>query len=224
MTHPVLVTGSAGRVGGVGGLVVGARSGAACPSTPWCGARTSAEPAVYGIRLPIRTVKVQLLPLRPLPYNRTDFLSEHLPLQSPTLVRMRRSTPRRSRKRGAMSKNDISLSLADREMVERRSKDSLGPRTDATNELHGATHPATRFVFVEDRVMYGRVNPTVLGAAVLILLAGLPALRTRADDKGHEAHAAHFDHCARRVPSACANASRASITASIWSPTARRTT
>jgi len=40
--------------------------------------------------------------------------------------------------------------------------------------------------------MYGRVKPTVLGAAVLILVAGLPALRTRADDKGHEAHAAHF--------------------------------
>ena len=96
-----------------------------------------------------------------------------------------------------MSKNDISLSLADREMVKRRSKDSLGPRTDATNELHGATRPASRFVFVEDRVMYGRVKPTVLGAAVLILLAGLPALRTRADDKGHEAHAAHFDHCAK---------------------------
>ena len=58
---------------------------------------------------------------------------------------------------------------------------------------------ASRFVlvFVEDRVTYGRVKPTVLGAAVLILLAGLPALRTRADDKGHEAHAAHFDHCAK---------------------------
>ena len=45
--------------------------------------------------------------------------------------------------------------------------------------------------------MYGQVKPTVLGAVVFILLAGLPALRTRADDKGHEAHAAHFDHCAK---------------------------
>src|SRR3954469_5311271 len=55
----------------------------------------------------------------------------------------------------------------------------------------------SRFVFVEDRVMYGRVKPTVLGAGLLILLAGLPALRTRADDKGHEAHASHFDQCAK---------------------------
>jgi hypothetical protein len=45
--------------------------------------------------------------------------------------------------------------------------------------------------------MYGWVSQTVLGAAVFILLAGLPALRTRADDKGHEAHAAQFDRCAK---------------------------
>ena len=36
MTHPILVTGAAGRVGGVGGLVVEApHHGAACPSSPW---------------------------------------------------------------------------------------------------------------------------------------------------------------------------------------------
>jgi hypothetical protein len=51
-------------------------------------------------------------------------------------------------------------------------------------------------MLVKDRVMYGRIRSIVLGA-VLILLADLPALRTRADDKGHEAHAAHFDHCAK---------------------------
>ena len=34
MTHPILVTGAAGRVGGVGGFVVEGCSGAACPSAP----------------------------------------------------------------------------------------------------------------------------------------------------------------------------------------------
>ena len=42
MTHPVLVTGVAGRVGGVGGLVVEALQRRGLPSAPGYGARTSA--------------------------------------------------------------------------------------------------------------------------------------------------------------------------------------
>src|SRR5262245_38489562 len=55
MTHPILVTGAAGRVGGVGGLVVKR------PARPRHGAARGRprRGAVYGIRLPIRTVKVQ---------------------------------------------------------------------------------------------------------------------------------------------------------------------
>jgi hypothetical protein len=45
--------------------------------------------------------------------------------------------------------------------------------------------------------MYGRVKQTALGAAVLLMLAGLAALKTRADYKGHEAHIAHFEQCAK---------------------------
>ena len=60
MTHPILVTGAAGRVGGVGGLVVEALQRRE-PARPRHGAARgrARRGAVYRIRLPIRTVKVQ---------------------------------------------------------------------------------------------------------------------------------------------------------------------
>src|SRR6516225_10654759 len=57
MTHPVLVTGAAGRVGGVGGLVVEALQRRE-PARPRHGAARgrTRRGAVYRIRLPIRTI------------------------------------------------------------------------------------------------------------------------------------------------------------------------
>ena len=87
----------------------------------------------------------------------------------------------------------------------RRSKERLGPGTDARDEPHGAVRPASRFVSVEDRDMYGRIKATVLGAAALALLSGGLSLQVRADDKDkHEAHHAHFVACAK----ACAECMR----------------
>jgi hypothetical protein len=45
--------------------------------------------------------------------------------------------------------------------------------------------------------MYGRIKTTVLGAVALVLMTSLPALMTRADDKGQDAHAEHFATCAK---------------------------
>jgi len=76
---------------------------------------------------------------------------------------------------------------------------------DEMDELHGAVRPTSRFASVEDRDMIGRIKATVLGVAALALLAGWPALASRAaDDKGHDAHAAHFNQCAK----ACADCMR----------------
>ena len=50
--------------------------------------------------------------------------------------------------------------------------------------------------------MNGRIKATVLGGALLALLAGWPVLPTRAGEKDH--HAEHFDKCAK----ACADCMR----------------
>jgi hypothetical protein len=61
MTHPILFTGAAGRVDGVGGLVVEALQRRGLPRPRHGAARGRARRgAVYRIRLPICTVKIQV--------------------------------------------------------------------------------------------------------------------------------------------------------------------